>query len=644
MAKLDITVERSQDVWKSTFKRYKGANPERLRITALQTLHSLISSFKDCLDNPKKTDITWERPYALLAYPIELSPNISDLGDQTGVAFGRLPTFTEELQDSKKASDTFRALSNGLAYSKKGDKLTLLVGPELYKKLSRLPEEKREAKLRSLRRIKPYIIPFWGRAKYKPGKMKKFRGNLVVRFHPMVIDQTSTQDRATAYYAYYPILVRFEKVKGYGPERWREEDRRDFWDIVLKNIKDQIPPEALGVKEEPLPEPTVEAVSPEEVKAPYAIVRRDRTTSQDLLPLLMHKGIFTKYRDLPKQEDILGEEKERLNKEELTFQETREALTRAREYTGGGFVFRDYGTYKIGFSSRLYIDFIKQTEGEIKSQLLTPTLFPDMDKNLEEALKKIRLYKLAHRLAGIILSEADMQRKYEDVIIPKEKLVKHYLNYTSEDKAIYQDIKEAMTSLRWVNYIFFDYNYTSRRKERKKAKGNAVGWFIYNLVENPKNYIVSINKAFVGCVEFLRPGISYKKKEKEDKLSRGYYSYPTRFFPLSKDYSSPAYLLGQFLLRERGNKRLKEKGYKVISYKLDRYIKEAQIHYKEKWKIFAELIDALRQVEIIEKTSPTIENLENLKPSQRASVKLRTWVKTPIKELDRVMELKLKNR
>ncbi len=66
--------------------------------------------------------------------------------------------------------------------------------------------------------------------------------------------------------------------------------------------------------------------------------------------------------------------------------------------------------------------------------------------DLEKALERIRLYKLAHKVALIILSEAYIQRKYEELEITKEKII-NYLGLDANDKYIYQDLSDVMFSL-----------------------------------------------------------------------------------------------------------------------------------------------------------------------------------------------------
>ena len=151
----------------------------------------------------------------------------------------------------------------------------------------------------------------------------------------------------------------------------------------------------------------------------FSIVKMDRTTAQEVLPIFINKGIFSKYDSLRSKEEILEDKKKELGVESLTPEQTREALTRAGKYRTKDHVVRDYGNYAIGFSSNLYSDY--------------------KDDNLEGALEKIRLHKLGHKIAVIILSEAYRQGIYDGLVIPKVDLLK-YLGYSSVEKQIYQEM------------------------------------------------------------------------------------------------------------------------------------------------------------------------------------------------------------
>ena len=88
------------------------------------------------------------------------------------------------------------------------------------------------------------------------------------------------------------------------------------------------------------------------------------------------------------------------------------------------------------------------------------------EERIQAALKKINTYKLAHKIAIIILGEVYKQKKHEGLVITKQTLLSD-LGYTTSDKYIYADIREAIDSLRWLDYVVYNYN-TKLEVERRK--------------------------------------------------------------------------------------------------------------------------------------------------------------------------------
>ena len=128
------------------------------------------------------------------------------------------------------------------------------------------------------------------------------------------------------------------------------------------------------------------------------------------------------------------------------------------------------------------------------------------------------------------------------------------------------------------------------------------------------------------------------RKERKNFFTRGYYRYPTRALPLSKEYSTPAYLLQDFLIRDSGNRHYKEKGYKVVTYKLDRFMNEAGIRNIRLSNAYPELISAFSEVDIITKTEPSIDDLRKMKPSQGIKTQVKVWILTSVRKLDSRMK------
>ena len=162
----------------------------------------------------------------------------------------------------------------------------------------------------------------------------------------------------------------------------------------------------------------------------FPIVKIDRTTAQEWLPLLMNRGIFTRYHELSSKEEILEQKKVELGVKSLTLTQEREILSEVGEYKTNRFVIKDYGSYSVGFDAKIYIDFLTETEQKIEDELLRDEY---EQSKIYEALRQIKLYKLGHKLAMIILSEAYRQRKYEELTITKEMILT-YLGYDSSEK------------------------------------------------------------------------------------------------------------------------------------------------------------------------------------------------------------------
>lgn len=294
----------------------------------------------------------------------------------------------------------------------------------------------------------------------------------------------------------------------------------------------------------------------------FPIVKIDRTTITEILPIFINKGIFSNYEDLPERADLLNMHKETLGVSELTKEQERECLSQVGEYKTNKYVVRDYGSYLIAFSLNAY------------------------NGNLNDDLRRVRLNKLGHKIAVLILSEVYNQRKWTDLEIPKHKIVE-YLGYTSNDRHIYRDISDLMFSLRWLDYPIIEYSKKVKIKEDKKTTGN----FIYNLSEDSKSYTLCINKFFVGSVASVLT--SDRNKLPDNAFSRGYLDYPTYLLPLSKDYSQGAYLLSTFLMAEKGNAKLNTKEHKVVAYRIPKLMEIMKLGYSRDDKNYQAFLNAL---------------------------------------------------
>jgi len=227
----------------------------------------------------------------------------------------------------------------------------------------------------------------------------------------------------------------------------------------------------------------------------------------------------------------------------------------------------------------------------------------------------------------IILSEVYHQRKWEGLVIPKQRIVE-YLSYSTSDKHIYRDVSDVMFSLRWLDYQIIEYKNTLSVKKKSKTTGN----FIYNLIEDSKSYTLWINSFFVGSVAYVLT--QDKKSMPSDGLKRGYFSYPTTLLPLSKNYSQGAYLLMNFLMAEKGNSKLNTQDHKVIAYKIPKLMEVMKLNYTRDDRNYQTFLRDLGHCKVIDRIDPSLGTLKQLKPSKIKDQVVRIYVKKDIKQLD----------
>src|ERR1017187_324994 len=239
----------------------------------------------------------------------------------------------------------------------------------------------------------------------------------------------------------------------------------------------------------------------------FPIVKIDRATGQEMLPLFLQKGIFSNYKALPTKEELLDKAKLEMGVETFTKAQEHNILKSERVYRTKNYIVRNFGNYEVGFG----LSFLMNNYN---------------DDQLDEALGRVSLYKLGHRLASIILAEVYIQGKTTDLVISKEKLLK-YLGYSSNEKQIYKQIDDAMFSLMTLNYFIHEY----KTNVSDKIKSKELGWFIYAVKSDHKNYTLSVNKNYVGCIE----SVINNEKGVERDFNRGYFTYPTSILPASKD-------------------------------------------------------------------------------------------------------------
>lgn len=337
------------------------------------------------------------------------------------------------------------------------------------------------------------------------------------------------------------------------------------------------------------------------------IVKLDRTTVQEFLPMLTHRGVFSNYENLPKRDEILQAEKNRLKVDNLTLEQERNVLSKVGKYRSNAYVIRDYGDYVIAFSAKMYLENLTKTEEELKDELMLERYGKE---KINEALKKISTYKLAHKIAIIILGEVYKQQKHEGLILSKSEIVKA-LGYESANKYIYEDIRDAMQSLRWLDYLVYNYKTKKKLKQESKTTGN----FIYNLSESSAEFKVWVNPLFVGCaIHMANDGTSLSKEERQTLFARGYLNYPLSYIADSKNASPASYYLGHFLITQLGNMKLNTKESKIIAVSFDKLIEESKIEETRPDRKVKKLLDALEEIAYVQQIKPTISELRKMKP------------------------------
>jgi hypothetical protein len=336
----------------------------------------------------------------------------------------------------------------------------------------------------------------------------------------------------------------------------------------------------------------------------FPTVKIDSNTITELLPVFINKGIFSKYEDLPERADLLDQLKINLGVTELTTEQEREYLTQIGEYRTDDFVVRDNGNYLIKFTLSRY------------------------NGSLKDDLQRVRLNKLGHRIAMVILSEVYSQRKWTDLEIPKKRILE-YLGYSSASKQIYGDIKDIMFSLRWLEYELTEF----RNNNSIKPKVIKTGNFIYDLEMNPKSYILDINKKFVGSIVYVLTRDKSTLPENAFK-KRPYIDYPTTFLPLSKDYSQGAYLLATYLMTQLGNSKLNTSTHKVIAQRISTLMEIMKLNYSREDRNYQAFLNALEETQIIDRVNPDISTLREMKICGIQDQVVHLYVKKDIKLLD----------
>ncbi len=365
----------------------------------------------------------------------------------------------------------------------------------------------------------------------------------------------------------------------------------------------------------------------------FPIAKIDRTTSDELLPLFLTKGIFSNFNKIPHIQDLADEEAKKI-KRKLTAKERKDLEVKTKEYKKDGYVWKEFPQYAIGFSYMQFTEYLEKVESEYQEKKgeaeLKPFLFPDMKREIEEVLRKVRLYKKGQSLTYGILGEAFLQKKFFEVELLKKNAV-YYIGKTPQQKAAYQQVKEILNSLRWLSYKVIG-------REGAKIKG-AIGNFIFNIEEKGNEYILDINPKYVGCIKyFIEDKELHTKQKRKELFNRGYFNFPMKALVISGDYSIATEEFRNYLLREKGNKHLNTKKYKVISQKVKVYIGKAHLGYKQRsknYKVFLnEILPTLIRDKFISKIEPSLNKLKALPPKRAYESNLKLYI-PHIKELEK---------
>jgi len=352
----------------------------------------------------------------------------------------------------------------------------------------------------------------------------------------------------------------------------------------------------------------------------YPVVYLDATTTRNLLNMLMTKGIFSDYNKLPTREDLLDTFRKKYGKSSISPDEERAAL-KNKEYKNNGYVVKDCGEYAIAFNANLYKEHIEIKQHELEDKMVTSD-FNNNEVLIQEKLRKFKLYKLAGRIAILVLAMVYLQKTCENVLLIKSQVME-ILGFKPKDRQAYNEIRNAIETLRWMDYLVYDH----KVKERIGLTGSRpslIGNFIYNLSETGKSFSLDVNPKFVGCVLHLMRGEEIKRDDRSYYFSRGYIDFPLAILPTMRNNSIHSLHLLQFLLAEKGNARLSDKTFKTVIQKVGRFVEIARIPYQSRPdRQYAGFIKALKKINIIQGLEPSLSDLKLLKASDGLKTTLR---------------------
>jgi len=338
-----------------------------------------------------------------------------------------------------------------------------------------------------------------------------------------------------------------------------------------------------------------------EVDIERPITPVERITVNKFLKALTHKDCFTlDYEKTKTMDNIVVSLKNELGREPKG-DEINEVLIKEKQYIYGNEIVRNFGDHCFTVDLQFFQ--------------------PIHTETMNDKIKGIKLYDNTHRIARIIINEVFTQKKSR-LIIPITQFIKA-MGYTTKDKWVYDMIDNCLNSLhvcriRWTR----KHDYVS-------------GCFLNTLGRIDGNYIIQVNTDFLVCaLAFVDANkeLSSKEMGKIFKQGGGYINLLSN--NPKADLSPTAYYLLEFLSGDSGNNKIKntENGYKIIAYKVERFIKEAHLKYDRPRDNYSALIEAIEKLmPIIHRIEPPIEELKEMKPAKAKGCGLRIWVlKNPI--------------
>jgi len=362
----------------------------------------------------------------------------------------------------------------------------------------------------------------------------------------------------------------------------------------------------------------------------HSVVKIDSTTSREMFQVLTEKGLFgKKIGELKTLDEILENAKKEKNKSELTSHEQREALVKEKYYRNGPYIYNDFGKFSIGLNQRLFIDYLTTQNKELLAKKNEPSLFAEFNQEIDNKIHEIASYKIAYELAYIVLTEVYKQKSLK-LIIPK-KTILYYLNESTSNKSIYQQVKNGFNALRFLDYIYFDFSFSATQKEPPpKEKLSFTGNFIYNFGEDGENYYLDVNERFVGCVQMLIDG----KEHSKEVFARGYYDYPTVSLGLTRHKGTAVQFLTNRLFAEMGNKKLNTPKHKVIAQTGETLCSWASLGHSRPPRRWGDLLKALGNVDIIDKLEPSLTKLKKTRPAVGLNSIIKIYIKADINQID----------